>query len=133
MFDYESALKASPNGVFATRNGDGVGTRVFQFLFADGNKVYFCTSNQKPVYEQISQDPNVSFCTHSDDFSSVVSVNGKVVIVDDMSLKARALDENPAIKEIYGAPDNPVFTLLYIDVKSVDTFSFTDGANSYAV
>ncbi|MDR2354829.1 MAG: pyridoxamine 5'-phosphate oxidase family protein [Clostridiales Family XIII bacterium] len=133
MFDYESVLKANPNGVLATQDGEGVGTRVFQFLFVDGNKVYFCTSSQKPVYKQLRANPNVSFCTYPADFNPVVSVNGKVVFVDDISLKARALDENPGIKGIYGSPDNPVFKLFCIDVKVIETFSFTDGATTHTL
>ena len=50
MIDLEKILRENPNGVLATRNGDGVATRIFQFLFMeDGNKVYFCTENDKPV------------------------------------------------------------------------------------
>ncbi len=133
MINYAEILKANPNGVLATQNGQGVGTRVFQYLFADGNKVYFCTSNQKPVYDQLKANPNVSFCTYPANFSPVLSVNGKVVFVDDMALKTRALDENPGIKGIYNTPDNPIFTLFYIDVAEVETFSFTEGPKSYKV
>ncbi len=133
MFDYQAILKANPNGVLATQNGQGVGTRVFQCLFADGNKVYFCTSNQKPVYDQLKANPNVSFCTHPANFSPVVSLNGKAVFVDDMALKTRALDENPGIKGIYNTPDNPIFMLFYIDVAEVETFSFTEGPKSYKI
>ncbi|MDR0915066.1 MAG: recombinase zinc beta ribbon domain-containing protein [Oscillospiraceae bacterium] len=42
MFDYQSVLKANPNGVLATADGGKVATRVFQYLFSDGNKVYLC-------------------------------------------------------------------------------------------
>ena len=115
MFDYTAALKANPNGVLATQDGGKVKTRVFQYLFADGSKVYFCTSNQKPVYNQLAANPQVSFCTYPANFAPVVSVNGKVTFVDDQALKARALDENPGIKGIYNTPDNPVFELFYID------------------
>ena len=133
MINYAEILKANPNGVLATQNGQSVGTRVFQYLFADGNKVYFCTSSQKPVYDQLKANPNVSFCTYPANFSPVLSVNGKAVFVDDMALKTRALDENPGIKGIYNTPDNPIFTLFYIDVAEVETFSFTEGPKSYKV
>jgi uncharacterized pyridoxamine 5'-phosphate oxidase family protein len=133
MFDYVSVLKANPVGVLATQNGEGVGTRVFQFLFADGNKAYFCTSNQKPVYDQITAKPNVSFCSYPADFNPVVSVNGMAVFVDDIGLKTRALDENPPIKGIYNTPGNPEFELFYIDVKKIETFSFAEGPKTYTV
>ena len=133
MIDYAAILKANPNGVLASQDGQGVKTRVFQYLFADGNKVYFCTSSEKPVYKQLKANPNVSFCTHPANFSPVLSINGKAVFVDDIALKTRALDENPPIKGIYNTPDNPVFQIFYIDVKEVETFSFAEGPKTYTV
>ena len=134
MIDYTSILKSNPNGVIATQ-GDGgkIKTRVFQFLFTEGNKVYFCTSNEKPVYNQIKANSYVSFCTYPADFSPVVSINGKAVFVQDMALKTRALDENPGIKGIYNTPENPTFEIFYINVEEVETFSFTDGPKTYTV
>ncbi len=133
MIDYAAILAQNPNGVLATAADGKPTTRVFQYLFADGNKVYFCTSNQKPVYEQLKANPNVSFCTYPANFSPVLSINGTVVFVDDLALKTRALDENPPIKGIYNTPDNPVFQIFYIDVKEVETFSFAEGPKSYTV
>ncbi len=133
MIDYAAVLKENPNGVLATQDGSKVKTRVFQYLFADGSKVYFCTNNKKPVYDQIKASPYVSFCTYPADFAPVVSVNGKAVFVSDISLKTRALEENPGIKGIYKSPDNPVFELFYIDIEEVETFSFTDGPKTYTV
>jgi uncharacterized pyridoxamine 5'-phosphate oxidase family protein len=131
MIDYAAILKANPNGVLATRDGDGLRTRVFQYLFSDGDKAYFCTSSEKPVFAQLRANPGVSFCTHPADFNPVLSINGKAVFVDDIALKTRALDENPAIKGIYKTPDNPVFRLFYIDAEEVETFSFADGPKNY--
>lgn len=133
MIDYAAVLKANPNGVMATQNNGKIKTRVFQYLFCSGNKVYFCTSNKKPVFQQIKQNPYVSFCTYPANFTPVISVNGKAVFVDDMALKTRALDENPGIKGIYSTPDNPVFEIFYIDVEEVETFSFAEGPKTYTV
>lgn len=133
MIDYAAILKKNPNGVMATQAEGRIKTRVFQYLFSDENKVYFCTSNEKAVFKQIKAHPYVSFCTHPSNFATVLSVNGKAVFVDDAPLKARALDENPGIKSIYHTPDNPAFELFYIEVKEVETFSFAEGAKSYTV
>ena len=133
MINYEEILKANPNGVFATLEGNKVRTRVFQYLFADGKKVYFCTNSEKSVYKQLVANPNVSFCTYPQNFTPVLSLNGKVVFVEDKALKARALDENPPIKGIYQTADNPIFKIFYIDVEEVETFSFAEGPNTYKV
>jgi uncharacterized pyridoxamine 5'-phosphate oxidase family protein len=133
MIDFAAILKANPNGVFATADGNKVKTRVFQYLFADKNKVYFCTNSKKPVYAQLQANPNVSFCVYPQNFTPVLSVNGKVVFVEDAALKARALDENPLIKNIYKTPDNPIFKIFYIEVEEVETFSSADGPKTYKV
>jgi len=131
MINYAEILQANPNGVMATQDGNKVRTRVFQYLFADGNKIYFCTNSEKPVYNQLQKNPNVSFCTYPKNFTPVLSINGKVVFVEDMTLKARALDENPPIKGIYQTADNPIFKIFYIQVEEVETFSFAEGPKSY--
>ncbi|MDR0879120.1 MAG: pyridoxamine 5'-phosphate oxidase family protein [Clostridioides sp.] len=131
MIDYESILKENPNGVLATQNGKGVQTRVVQYLFSEDNKVYFCTSSEKPLYEQLQVNPGVSFCTYPQNFSQVLSVNGSVVFVDETSLKTRVLDENPQIKGIYKLPENPVFKMFYIDVEEVVTFNHSEGQKIY--
>ena len=53
--------------------------------------------------------------------------------MEDETLKTRALDENPSIKGMYKSVDNPVFKLFYIDVKEIETFDFTNGAEHYTV
>jgi uncharacterized pyridoxamine 5'-phosphate oxidase family protein len=133
MFNFEPILKENPNGVLATQDGEKVKTRVFQYLFSDGNKVYFGTNSEKPVYAQLQKNPQVSFCVYPKDFSLVLSVNGKAVFVDDIGLKTRVLDENPGIKKLYTTPDNPIFKLFYIDAEEIETFSFTEGPKTYTL
>ena len=138
MINFAEILKANPVGVFATVEGNKASdfsprTRVFQYLFADGNKVYFCTNSEKPVYKQMTANPNVSFCTYPQNFAPVLSVNGKAVFVEDIALKTRALDENPPIKGIYKTADNPVFKIFYIEIEEVETFSFEEGPKTYKV
>ena len=131
MINYVEILTKYPSGVLATQDGPKVRTRYFQFLFCDGKKIYFCTANDKPVYQQLKANPNVSFCVSSSDFNPVMSVNGKAVFVNDLMLKNRALDENPQIKNIYKSGDNPAFEMFYIDAEEIQTFDFAQGPQSY--
>ena len=133
MFDFEKVLVKYPNGVLATEDGGKVKTRVFQFLFCEGQRVYFCTSSEKPVYDQLQKNPETSFCTYSPDYAPVLSVNGPAVFVEDMGLNSVALEENPGIKGLYQSPENPVFKLFYIDVKELETFSFAEGPKTYTL
>lgn len=133
MFDYAAFYKANPNGVFATCDGEKICTRVFQYLWAEDGRVYFCTNSEKPVFRQLQKNPNASFCSYPADFSQVVSVSGKAVFVDCPALKKRVLNENPLIASLYKTPDNPIFRIFYLNVEEVETFSFTEGAKSYRV
>jgi uncharacterized pyridoxamine 5'-phosphate oxidase family protein len=130
MFDYVSVLKENPAGVFATQDGDGVKTRVFLFLFAEGKKAYFCTSSQKPVYKQLLANPHASFCTWAKKYEPVLSINGKVVFVEDKEIKERVL-QDPMLKETYKSPDNPVFKVFYINIETAETFISAEGLKTY--
>ncbi|MDR2855602.1 MAG: pyridoxamine 5'-phosphate oxidase family protein [Methanomicrobiales archaeon] len=131
MIDYATILKENPNGVLATQDGQRVRTRVFQYQFADGNKVYFCTSSEKSVYNQLKTNPHISFCTYPQNFDPVLSVDGKAIFSDDITLKSRVLEENPMIKEIYETADNPIFKIFYIEAEEIRTFSFAEGPKTY--
>ena len=128
MIDFSKFLKENLNGIFTTVEDGKPKSRAFQFLFADGKKVYFCTENNKAVFRQIKENPNVSFCTHKVDFSYVLSISGKATFVNDVNLKARTLDEYPALKEMFKTPNNPILELFYVDVEEVDTFDFVNGS-----
>ena len=133
MINFAEILKANPTGVLATVNGDKVRTRVFQCQFSDGNKLYFCTSSEKPAYAQMIKNQNVSFCTYTQDFAPVLSVDGEAIFVEDLALKQKLLDGNALIKSIYKSQDNPHFKVFYIDVKEIETFSFEEGTKSYTI
>ena len=47
MINFEEILNQKVNGILATIGEDGPETRVFQSLWAENNKVYFCTGAQK--------------------------------------------------------------------------------------
>ena len=133
MINYNEILKKNLYGVMATVDEGKPKTRVFQYLFSDENKVYFGTTDYKPVYKQMQANPYVSFCTYSEDFAPVLSVNGKAVFSENIELKTRAMDEYPAIKELYKSPDNPIFKIFYIDVNEVETFDFSEGAKKFQI
>lgn len=133
MIDYMAILKDYPAGVFATQDGEKVKTRVFQYFHIDGNKVYFATSNQKPVFEQMQKNSNVSFCVYAENFNPVLSVNGKAVFVNDLSLKKLAFEMAPSMIDIYQSPENPIFEVFYIDVEEIETFSFKEGPAKFKI
>ena len=133
MKNFDNILKTNLYGVFTTVDGEKPKTRVFQYLFTVDDKIYFGTTNNKPVYEQLVKNPNVSYCTFSKDFDPVLSVNGRVIFDNNMQLKERAMNEYPSIKNLYHSPDNPIFEIFYIDVEEYVTFSFAKGSETINV
>lgn len=126
MQDYQEFFIKNPSGVMGTVDNGEARTRTFQILWIDDNKLFFCTGNHKPVYEQIKANPKVSFTALNSATMESVSVCGTAVFVNDLNGKKRALDENPGIKKIYKTPDNPVFELLYLEVTDVSSFVFSN-------
>ena len=129
--DFSSILKKNPYGVLANHDGETIRTQIFQCLFTDGTKIYFGTSSTKPVYEQLQINQNVAFCTYLENYIPVLSIYGKVVFVEDVALKTRALNEAPIVKSIFEAPDNPIFKMFYIDIEQIETFTYAEGAKIY--
>lgn len=127
MRNFETFLTSNPNGVLATVENAEPRTRVFQYLWKEGSRAYFCTSNRKDVYRQLQACPKASFCTWNPQTFEVLSLDGSVHFVNDARLKAKALDENPPIKGIYQSPENPAFELFYLEVEEVRAFSFSEG------
>jgi len=88
--------------------------RPFQFMLEDGGRLYFCTSNQKPVFKEMQKHPYVEFCASGANFSWL-RLNGRVVFSKDLGLKARIQDASPLVKSIYQTSDNPIFEIFYLD------------------
>lgn len=133
MQDYKAFLKANPNGVLATAVNGQPHTRIFQYLWDEDGKIFFCTATTKDVFKELQANPNVSFCTWDPMTFEVLRLNGAAHFMDDAARKARVLEENPAIKGIYKDAANPIFTIFYVDVREAGSFSFSEGTRSVAM
>jgi uncharacterized pyridoxamine 5'-phosphate oxidase family protein len=131
LSDFVDILEGYRNGVLANRNGENLRTQIITFSFVEGNRAYFCTTNNKPMYRQLLAFPYVSYCTFPADFEPVLSLNGKVVFVEDRALKERALESNYYAKRNFRDVDNPLLEVFYIDVEEIETYG-TEGPNVYA-
>jgi len=98
--------------------------RPFQFMLEEGGRLYFCTSSQKPVFQEIRRHPYVEFCASGENFSWL-RLSGKVVFSKDLKLKAKVQEASPIVKSIYKTPDNPVFELFYLDEAVVTIADFS--------
>lgn len=132
MIKFQEIINKNVSGILATKNGDGVDTRYFQALWAEGNRAYFCTSGKKEVYSQLVKNPEVSFCAENGQ-SPVLTLNGEVKFIEGLEEKQKAFKVLPMLEKIYQSPENPDFKVFYIEVKEVKTFSFTEGTKRYSI
>ena len=120
-------LKTNPLQYFATVGLDGKPkVRPFQFKLEDGGKLYFSTTSNKNVYQEIKKQPYVELCTCGENFSWL-RLSGKVISSDNLAIKTRIFEAAiPLIKSFYKTPDNPAFVLFYLD-EAVATISDLSG------
>ena len=87
--------------------------RPILFYFAEDNKPYFCTSNQKPMYKELEANPNFEMTAATPEFQWI-RIAGKVEFVDDLEIKQKVIDANDLVKALYESGDNPIFEVFTI-------------------
>lgn len=108
-------LNENPIQYFATADKEGnPRVRPFQFMLEKEGKLFFCTSNEKDVYEEIKNNPNIELCACSPSYAWI-RLSGKVTFSKDIDIKAAILEHSPLVKSIYKTPDNPVFEIFYLE------------------
>jgi uncharacterized pyridoxamine 5'-phosphate oxidase family protein len=107
-------LKKSGVQYFATVGLDGrPKVRPFQFMMEEGGRIYYCTSNRKPVFAEMRRQPRVEISACGED-SSWIRLAGMAVFEADLGLKARVQEASPLVKSIYKTPGNPDFEVFYL-------------------
>lgn len=101
-------------GALATIEDEKPDVRPFQFQFLHEGNFYFCTSNNKNVFNQIRKSPYAAFTTTNEN-KVTVRISGKVVFVNDLQLKEKVINQQINIKNIYESADNPIFELFCIE------------------
>ena len=108
-------LKENPVQYFATVGKDNKAkVRPFQFILEDGGKLWFCTNNQKDVYEEMQANPYVQVCVSTPKFEWI-RLNGKAVFKNDMDVKEKVIEASPLVKSLYQSATNPIFEVFYLD------------------
>lgn len=112
-------LNDNPVQYFSTVGLDGrPKVRPFQFILEKDGKLYFCTNNQKDVYNEIKNNPYVEICTSSSTFSWI-RLSGKVVFTDNLDIKKIIIEHSLLVKSLYNNAENPIFEAFYLkDIKA---------------
>lgn len=107
-------LKENPVGSLATVEDGKPRVRPWSFQFEEEGRLYFCIGTYKDVFKQLQILPYVEFTNNEKD-NKWVRVRGEIKFIDDLSIKARIMDNAPILKTIYNSPDNPSFAVFYIE------------------
>ena len=108
-------LQANPVQYLATVGRDGKAKcRPFMFCFEQEGKLWFCTNNQKDVYEEMQGNPYVQVCVSTPKFEWI-RLSGKAVFKNDMDIKEKVIEASPLVKNLYESASNPIFEVFYLD------------------
>lgn len=107
-------LQENPVQYLATVGRDGKAKcRPFMFSAEVGGKLWFCTKNQKDVYKDMLENPEIQISVSSPKYEWI-RLSGKAVFENNMEVKKICI-ENPIVKGQYKTADNPIFEVFYIE------------------
>ena len=107
-------LNANPVQYLATVGRDGKAKcRPFMFSGVMDGKLWFCTNNQKDVYLDMQENPEIEISVSSPEYAWI-RLHGKAVFENNMAVKEGAM-LNPIVKGQYQTADNPIFEVFYLD------------------
>jgi uncharacterized pyridoxamine 5'-phosphate oxidase family protein len=106
-------LEGSPVGALATVEGGIPRVRPFQFMFEEGGRLWFCTSNRKPVFAQLKEKAEVEFLATKG--TAWARVAGKARFSDDRAAKERILAQSDLVRSVYKEAANPAFEVFAIE------------------
>ena len=119
MNEVVNFLKENPIQYLATVGLDGKSkVRPVQFMVENNSKLYFCTSNEKPVYKELQKSSDLELTTASPEYVWL-RITGKANFTDDLKIKQEVIDSSELVKSIYETADNPTFEVFSIEGKAV--------------
>lgn len=125
MNEIVNFLNENPVQYFSSIGIDGnPKVRPFQFMFEKNGKLYFCTNNQKDVYNEIKNNPYIEICTSSPNFAWI-RLNGKVTFTNDLEIKKAIIEHSPLVKSLYQNAKNPIFEVFYLKDAKVTIADFS--------
>lgn len=110
----------------STIDGDKPKVRPFGFVMKYNGKLCFGTSNQKPIYKQLTKNPNIEICAISKDFKWL-RLSGRAVFCTTKDAKVQALNTMPSLRNMY-SEDDTIMEVFYID-NGIANFCSINGDN----
>jgi pyridoxamine 5'-phosphate oxidase len=119
LSDVTQFANANPICYLATADGDQPHVRGMMLWYADETGFYFHSGGPKRLIGQLKKNPKAEACffqpPQTPPGGTMMRVAGKVEFVDDLTLKARLLEERPFLKSLgIDDPSNPMLVVFRI-------------------
>jgi uncharacterized pyridoxamine 5'-phosphate oxidase family protein len=124
MKDVVAFLEKNRTGCMSTVEGNLPHARPWDFMCEDGGKLWFCTANNKKVYDQMMKNPNVEYSMTSPEYETV-RISGRVEFSKDPEMKKKVFASSALVQRIYQTPENPIFEVFCIAHGSVIVSDFS--------
>ena len=98
--------------------------RPFKFRLEEDNRLWFCTSNRKDVYNELKNHPHVELSVASPQ-ETWIRLAGIAVFENNLAVKQKMIDSDESLRAQYRTADNPVFEVFYIDRAVATIAAFT--------
>ncbi len=101
--------------------------RPFGFVMNYEGRLSFATSNQKPIFKQLSTNPNVEISASKD--GKWIRLSGTAVFTTSNASKTKALELMPQLKQMYSVDDN-IFEIFSLENAVANIYSFQGGSKT---
>ncbi len=116
-------LKDNPTFFLATVEGDQPRVRPFGAVSEFEGKLYLITSNQKPVFQQISANPKIEICAANTE-GAWIRIKATAVADPRKEPKTAMLEDYPSLRSMYD-PEDGKMEVLYLKDAEATFCSFT--------
>jgi uncharacterized pyridoxamine 5'-phosphate oxidase family protein len=107
----------------ATESGGTPHVRPMGFVMEYQNKLTFSTSNEKAMFRQLSENPNVEIsCVDSD--RNTLRIRGRAVVCTTEDAQRKAFEITPFLSSIYSVGDGR-FELFYLEDIKAECFTIS--------
>lgn len=118
-------LQENPVQFLATIGMDGKPkVRPFRFMLQEDDRLWFCTSNRKDVYNELKTHPFIELSVASPE-EAWLRLAGEAVFENNLTVKKRIFETNESVRSQYRTVDNPVFEVFYLDHAVATIAAFT--------
>lgn len=112
-------------GVFyvLTLNHGAPAGRPFGAVMEQEGKLYFSTTNDKAVYQQILDNPVVQIIALDLPTRRWIRVSGTAIVCRELTMKEKMLEAEPRLRKRFGTADNPLFVLFGFSIENAELHS----------